>query len=516
MACHRDYMNMKKNIAIIMFVTIFSKFFGFFREIALSYFYGASAVSDAYLIAQTIPNVIFAFIGTGLATTFIPIYNKVMKEKGDQEANRFVSNLVNVVLFLTTLIIAFVLSFTPQVVKLFASGFDAQTMSLAVLFTRISIFGIYFSGMIYIFNSYLQIKDNFMIPAMIAIPMNLVAILSFFIASETDDRILAFGIVTSFLVQLLFILPSVWKNKLRYKLIFNLRDSYLKEIIILSVPVIVGVSFNQLSTLIDKNIASTLAVGGISALNYADRINGFVQGLFVVPIITVIYPNLSKIIVEKNEEGLRKLIKNAMVTISLLVIPATIGIMVLAEPVVELLFLRGEFDKVASVMTSQALFYYAIGILGYAFASIFARVYYSFNDTKIPVINGAIGVTIDIILNMILSRIIGIRGLALSTSISSIIIAVLHMIRLKKYTQSIGFRDILVKMAKITFVAGIMAIATRFSFDLLVNSFSQNMSVLLSIAIGAAVYGIGILFMKLEEVMQLLDLVKRKLKRKDD
>src|SRR5690554_1445747 len=165
MACHRDHMNMKKNIAIIMFITIFSKFFGFFREIALTYFYGASAVSDVYLIAQTIPNVIFAFVGTGLATTFIPIYNKVLKEKGDQDANRFVSNLVNVVLFLTTIIVALVLAFTPQVVMLFASGFNEKTMSLAVLFTRISIFGIYFSGMIYIFNSYLQIKDNFMIPA---------------------------------------------------------------------------------------------------------------------------------------------------------------------------------------------------------------------------------------------------------------------------------------------------------------------------------------------------------------
>jgi len=515
MASHRYNMNMKKNIAIIMFITIFSKFFGFFREIALTYFYGASAVSDVYLIAQAIPNTIFALVGTGLATTFIPIYNKVLKEKGDQEANKFVSNLVNVVLFLTTIIVALVLIFTPQVVLLFASGFNEQTMSLAVLFTRISIFGIYFSGMIYIFNSYLQIKDNFMIPAMIALPMNLVASVSFFIASRTDDRVLAYGIVISFFLQLLFILPSVIKNKLRYKLVFNLKDSYLKEIIILSIPVIVGVSFNQLSTLIDKNIASTLAVGGISALNYADRINGFVQGLFVVPIVTVIYPNLSKMIIGKNEAGLRKLIKNALVTISLLVIPATVGIMIFSKPIVELLFKRGEFDEIASLMTSQALFYYAIGIIGYAFASIFARVYYSYNDTKTPVVNGAIGVTIDIILNLILSRIIGIRGLALSTSISSLVIATLHIIRLKKHIRYIGFKDILSKILKISFAAAIMAVVAKLSFSMLSTYFSQNITVLVSISIGALVYGVCILLMKMEEVTLLLDVAKRKLRKKD-
>ena len=135
---------MKKTALLVMVITILSKILGFGREIVLSYVYGASAITDAYLISQTIPYVVFSFIGAGIATGFIPLYNRIFKEQGRLEANKYTNNLSNALLLLVSIIVAFVFLFTQPIVKIFASGFSRETLVLAFKFTRISIVGIYF------------------------------------------------------------------------------------------------------------------------------------------------------------------------------------------------------------------------------------------------------------------------------------------------------------------------------------------------------------------------------------
>lgn len=502
---------MKKNIAIIMIITVFTKLLGFGREIALTYFYGASATSDVYLIAQTIPTTIFALVGTGLATTFIPIYNKVQKEKGDDEAHKFSSNVMNSVVILTAVIIIIVLLFTPQVVRLFAPGFTEETMAMAILYTRISIFGIAFSGMIYILNAYLQLKDNFTIPALISLPMNIVVIFSFYLADKLTDVILAYGLVASVLVQLIFILPSVIKHRFRYKLVLDMKDVYLREMLILAVPIIIGTSVNQLNVLVDKNIASRIAVGGISALNYANRLNVFIQGLFVAPVVTVIYPSISKQVINKDFTGLKKVINESIIYISLLVIPATVGAMVLAKPIIELLFLRGQFDQVAADMTAQALFYYALGMFAFALREVFSRVFYSYKDTKTPTINAIIGVSLNIILNLILSRYLGIGGLALATSTSAAVTSYLLVRSLRKKVEHFGFRATVVKIAKITFASLIMGVVAYGVFFMLSSRISSNLALVVAILLAGAAYLGLILLLKIDEIKNIIRLLKSKL-----
>lgn len=506
--------DMKRNIALIMIITLFTKFLGFGREIALTYFYGASATSDVYLIAQTIPTTIFALVGIGLATTFIPIYNKVQKEKGEEGAHQFTSNVMNITIIITAVIIALVLLFTPQVVMLFASGFSGETMTMAVTFTRISVFGITLSGLIYILNAYLQLKDNFVIPAMISLPMNLVVIFSFYLAYNTSDVILAYGIVASILIQLIFILPSVIKNRLKYRFVLDLKDVYLKEMLFLSIPVVIGTSVNQLNVIIDRNIASNVAVGGISALNYANRLNVFIQGLFVAPIVTVIYPNISNKVINEDFVGLKRTINDSIVYISLLVIPATVGAMVLARPIIELLFLRGQFDAVAAAMTAQALFYYSIGMFSSALRQIFSRVFYSYKDTKTPTINAMIGMTINIILNLILSRFLGIGGLALATSISATVTTYLLIRSLRKKVTHFGFKPTVSKVLKVFLASAVMGVVSYLLYYGLDLGLSSNLTLVITIAVSGALYVVMILLLKIDEVKSMMGMVKSKLGRK--
>lgn len=263
---------MKKTALIIMLITIFSKLLGFAREISLSYFYGASNVSDAYLISLTIPTTIFSFIGTAISTCYIPVYNDI-KKNGLIEADKFTSNLINILMLISIFFILIGLFFTGTIVRIFASGFQGETLNLAIFFTRISLFGILFSTLTYVFNSYLQVNQNFILPALVGIPFDLVAILSMALSVKYNKIILPIGSVLAIASQLVPVIPGVIKSGFKYSITFNIKDTNIKKVFSLSIPVLVGVSVNQINVLIDRTIASQISVGGISALTYANRLN---------------------------------------------------------------------------------------------------------------------------------------------------------------------------------------------------------------------------------------------------
>lgn len=504
---------MKKTALLLMIITIVSKLFGFARDITLSYFYGASNITDAYLISITIPNMIFAFIGTGIATSFIPLFNKIETEEGAQAGTRYMNNLVNITILICTVIFLIVFIFAVPIVKVFASGFTGETLTLAVKFTRIGLAGIYFTGLLSTFRGFLQIKGNYTIPALLGFPLNFFTILAIVLSAKGNIMILAIGTLIATGSQLFLILPFVYKKGYKYKPVFDLKDKHIKRMVYMAMPVILGVSVNQINVLVDRTIASRVAVGGISALNYADKLNGFVQGIFVVSIITVLYPTISKMFAENNMDGLKESVSEAISGINLLVIPAMVGSMIFAKPVVMLLFGRGEFDAAAVTMTSAALFFYSIGMVGVGIREVLARAFYSMQDTKTPAINAAIAMVINIVLNVILSRYLGIGGLALATSISAIICMALLFISLRMKIGAFGMKDIGVSFVKILGVSLVMGLMAKLSFNGLSSSIGQNLALLVSIGIGAVVYGVLIFFVRIKEVDVLVGAVRKRLRR---
>lgn len=219
---------MKKTAILVMLITIISKVFGFARDLTLSYFYGTSSISDAFLISLTIPSVIFGFIGAGISAGYIPMYSKIEKDYGEKEGNRYTNNLINILIIISTIIIIFGLSFTEPIVKLFASGFKGERLELAVKFTKISLFGIYFTGLLSIFSGFLQLKGNYAIPALIGFPMNFVLILSILLSSKTNILVLAIGIVIATASQLILLIPFIHKEGYRYKFVIDIKDKHIK------------------------------------------------------------------------------------------------------------------------------------------------------------------------------------------------------------------------------------------------------------------------------------------------
>jgi len=505
---------MKKTAFVLMVITIVSKIVGFGREIVLSYVYGASAITDAYLISQTIPAVIFSFISAGIATGFIPLYSRILNERGQIEANRYTNNLTNTLLLLSSVIVVFVLSFTQPIVKIFASGFSGETLELAIRFTRISVFGVYFTALLNIFAGFLRLHENYIIPALVGLPMNLVIIASLFISTKTNIYVIAVGSVVATASQLLLLIPFVRKTGYRYQPILNLRDEYIKMMVYIALPVVAGQSVNQINVLVDRILASGIAVGGISALNYANRLNGFVQGLFVASISSVMYPMISKMAAENNIKGLKASISEAISVINLLVIPATIGAMIFSKEIVTLLFGRGAFTPEAIDMTANALFYYSIGMIAFGLRDILSRAFYALQDTKTPMINAAIVVVINIILNLALSRYLGIGGLALATSIATIVGTLLFFVTLRKKIGGFGLKEITISFIKICMASIIMGILAWSTYQILETKINSNISLILAIGVGALSYFIFIYFMKIPEVDRTIKTVKSRLGKK--
>lgn len=502
---------MKKTAFLLMIITIVSKVFGFAREIALSYFYGASEVSDAYLVSLTIPTVIFAFIGTAISTGYIPMYSRIEKNNGSRAAARFTNNLINTMILLCTVFALLGVLFTNQLVKAFASGFEGETLALAARFTRWAVFGIYFTGIVYILSGFLQIKGNYAIPALIGFPYNFIIILSIFLSTRIDVQVLAIGSVAAIASQFFLVAPFAFRKGYSYSPVLNVKDEHMKNILYLALPILLGVTMSQANVLVDRTIASRIALGGISALNYANRLNGFVQGLFVVTITTVMYPMISRMAADKNMPGLKKTLSEAINLVNLLVVPVTVGAMIFAEPVVKLLFGRGAFDASAVSMTSSALFFYSIGMVGYGLRDVLSRAFYSLEDTKTPVINGAIAMGLNIVLIIILSKFMGLGGLALATSISAIFCTALLLLSLRKKIGPFGMRNVIVSFAKMLGASLVMGLLAKVLFGALAGYFGGNVALLLSIAAGAGAYFIMICMAGIPEVEGIIRAVKEKI-----
>lgn len=502
---------MKKTAMIIMLVTIVSKFIGFFREIALSFFFGASYVTDAYFLSLTMPSVIFGLIGSGIVTSYTPIQSETLNKHGEIESSRYTSNIINTVIVFVTIILIFGLVFTEPIVQLLAAGFAGETLQLTVYFTRISLLGMYFTALIQIFSQYLNIKGNFIIPALVGFPLNFIVIISIALAADGNVMILAIGSLIATGSQLLLIIPFVKKSKYKHYFYINFKDKRIVKTFFLALPVILGASVNHINVIVDRTLASTLAVGSISALNYANRLTSFALGIFVTSITTVMYPLLSSYAANKKFDAIKKTLIESLNIISVFVLPTTIGALLFSKEVTDLLFGRGAFDLNAIVMTADSLFFYAMGLLGFGYRDVLVRGFYALQDTKTPMINAAIGVVINIVLNIVLSQLIGIGGLALATSISATVTSGLLFIGLRKKLGAFGLKGFSISFLKILFSSLIMGIVAKSSFYLVSNYFSSVLSTLIAIAIGASTYFLIIYFMKIEEIDLFYNLLKSKI-----
>lgn len=421
---------------IVTILQIFSKIFGFIRELTLSYFYGVSEVSDAFLVAFALPSALFLIINPAITAGYIPIYNKIKKKEGREEANLFTINCINIILILCFIISLF-FYFNPEIIlKIFATGFKGKKFFITLLLSRISVWSIILISVNAIFITYLNANNSFILPSFVSMFLNFGIIIGIFLSEKYGYTFLSFGILMGFFMQFILLYIFAKRKGLNYKPYLNLSDKYTKEIYAVSIIMLISAGADQFNSIVDRSLASYLTTGSISALNYAQRLNSFIISIFILPIISLIYPKLSNLALENRLEDFFNLFYKTISFFTFITAPLVFGGMYFSKEVTGLLFLRGAFDYKALNMTSSALFYYLIGIIFTAYREVLFRAFYSLGKPKIPVKNTIMLLGFNIIFNLILSRYMGAPGIALATSISSIIatsVLMAKLIKLKKH-----------------------------------------------------------------------------------
>lgn len=421
-----------KAISSVVVITLLSKVLGFVRDMVLAYFFGASAITDAYYVAQTIPEFLFSLVIQAISVGFIPIFLEILERDGKEKAWSFVDNLSTIGIALVTVLVVVVYAFTDVLVGIFASGFDAETATMAGLFIRISVWGVFFRLISAIDTAFLNANERFVVPSLTGVPLDIVTIASIALASFLNQPLLlAVGIACSYFSQMVLQEPFVRKLKPRRKWGLSLRDPHVRKMVVLVVPVALGVGANQINVLVDRTLASGF-VGGISALNYANKVDNILENVVIMSLATVLFPSFSKYAARGELKALSGSLSKALAATVLLMLPCSIAAFCYSEEAIRLLFGRGMFDETAVSLTTQAMQAYSVGLLFLSVNAVLIRALYSLKKVAVVSACSCASMVFNAALSFALVGELGIPGVAFATSVANAIQTLLLIIVLAR------------------------------------------------------------------------------------
>lgn len=485
-----DWKRIKSSSAILTGIIIFSKLLGMLRDVVLANYFGTSGISDAYLTASTVPTLLFYFIGHALSTAFLPMYSNMKLSQGKEKADGYANNLLTVSLLLSTVLVVLLVCFPSWIIRIFAPGFHWETVELAASFVRSSALSLYFMTAVSVWTGYLQATNNFIIPASISVPRNLIVMCSISLAAIWDVRILGVGLLLAYIAEALLLYPFVRKEGYRVQLAVDWQSSELRETLYIVLPILLGTSVGQINKFIDKALASTLAEGAVSAMSYASVINNAIQEVLSTGLITILFADCSHL-VSKGEHALvkRKLLNVTNIFVVLL-IPASVGILLLSSQIVTALLCRGSFDAESVRMTTAAMQCYTVGLCFLAVRDTLVKIFYAYKMTKLVTRATVASVVMGIILKLVLCKPFGMYGLAIATSLSAVIHCVMLYILLYLKKGALGTKQLFVTIVKSLFATTVMAVAVVWIRDGM-KMYADIWQLVICALVGVMIYGVA-------------------------
>ena len=424
-----------KYAGIVIIATIFCRILGLGREIVISNRFGAGIETDAFFIAFMIPNLLRSLLGEGaLNSAFIPVFTEYLTNYDRKKAEYFASNVLNILIIILIVVVILGIWGAPLLINIIAIGFKSNMYKyqLAITLTRIIFPYIGFVAVAALFMGILNSYDHFLVPALAPAMLNIsIIVFSLTLSYKYGIYSIAWGVILGGIGQALVQTPALIRKKIKYSFVVDFNEPGVKKLLKLLLPVMIGLAITQINVIVDRTIASTLIDGSISALYYSNRLVQFPLGAFGIAISIAIFPTLSKYTAKNNIPEFKKSLFFGLKMLMFITVPSAVGLMVLKDSLIRLIYEHGIFSRVASNMTASALLYYSIGLFAYACVRLITMSFYALKDTKTPVKIGAYIVFINIALDLILVRYLAHSGLALATSVA----AILNMIILLKVLQ---------------------------------------------------------------------------------
>ena len=425
-----------KATILLGILTFVSRILGLARDIGQAAILGTGMAADAFTIAFIIPNILRRLFGEAtVASALVPTYTETLLESGKAEAGKLAGKILTFTGVALLVVVLLGMLLAPALVDLFAAGFssDPGKSELTTQLLRLLFPYILFVGIASICMGILNSHRHFLAPALAPILFNLSALLGLFVLAgmwRADMPVWAYstGVLVGGALQLAVQIPFMKSRGINFRPDFYWKDERFRKVLKLAVPALIGLLAAEVNILVDQLIASLLSGGSVAALSYGLRVTQVPQGIFAVALATALLPTLSRqTALGKLDEAGRTLGFSTLV-ISGIMLPASLYLIVMAEPVIRVMFFRGEFTDSSLRLTAAALRYYSMGMVFYASVKITAPVFYALKDTKTPV-KIAIGcMGLNILLNAAFTYVFvktgiaePLAGLALASSVSSVV-----------------------------------------------------------------------------------------------
>ncbi len=498
---------------IVSSMTFVSRVLGLVRDVVVANLMGAGAAADVFFFANRIPNFLRRLFAEGaFSQAFVPVLTEYHASGDMDKTRQLIAKASGTLGVLVTLVTLFGVLGSGIVTAIFGAGWfmdwlnggpDAHKFLLASFLLKITFPYLWFITFVALSGAILNTLGKFAVSSFTPVFLNIMMIVAALYISpnmEQPEVGLAIGVFLGGLVQFLFQIPFLLKQGMIVRPQWGWNDPGVKRIRTLMIPALFGVSVSQINLLFDSAVASFLATGSISYLYYSDRLLEFPLGLFGIAIATVILPALSRNHVDAESHGFAKTMDWGVRMVLLLGVPAMCGLIILAKPMLMVLFMRGEFSPADVQNASLSLWAYATGLLNFMLIKVLAPGYYSRQDTKTPVRYGIIAMLTNIVFNAIFAYFFGYVGLALATSLSALVnmtllyrgLHIANVYRLSK--ETIGFA-IKVALAGAVMVAAIEWQMADFDVWLSWSTAYRAMWLVGLIGLGALVYVVSALIL---------------------
>lgn len=458
-----------RSAGVFGLATVASRILGLVRDQVLAYYFGAGNAADAFRVAFRVPNLVRDLFAEGaMSAAFVPTFTRVLAAGGRERAWRLANSVVSALVIATSAIVVAGILFAEPLVRGFAGDFAEVPgkIELTVQLTRIMLPFLVTVAVAAALMGMLNSLGHFFVPALspamfnvasIAVGVTLVPLAG--PMGVEPIVVWAVGTLVGGVGQLAIQWPPLAREGFRYRPMLDTRDEGLRQVLLLMGPGTLGLAATQINVLVNTILATGEGTGAVTWLDFAFRLMYLPIGLFGVSIAAAATPAVSRLVAEADMTRIRSTVAGAIGLMLVLNVPAMAGLIVLARPIVAVIFERGQFTPADTVATASALQFYAVGLVGYSIVRIVTPTFYALQRSRIPVVVSASSVAVNVTLNLALVRVMGFRGLALGTSVTALVNAGLQLWLLRREIHGIDGARMAASAARVAAATAVMAAA---------------------------------------------------------
>jgi putative peptidoglycan lipid II flippase len=498
--------------------TLLSRILGFVRDMVVARAFGAGLATDAFFVAFRIPNLLRRLLAEGaLSTAFIPVFTEYLVTHPRGEFLRMIRSVAGAFSLTLCGVSLLGILLAPWVVSLMAPGFSAspEKATLTARLTRLMFPYLLFVGLAALAMGVLNAHRRFFTPALGPVALNVSMIAAVvFLTPRLDAPItgLAIGVLVGGLGQFLIQVPDLRRTGVSLVPSLELSHPALARMAALLGPSVFGLAAVQLSVFVNTLLASLLREGSISYLYYADRVVEFPLGVFGVAVATAAMPPMAEQAARRDLRRLTDTLNFALRLSCFVAVPASVGLLVLRDPIVRVLFEYGRFQSVDARATAWALAFYALGLTAFSAVRIVAQAFYALGDVKTPVRVGILSVALNVVLALLFMWPLAHGGLALASSCSAAFNLFCLLRLLRRRLGPLGGRAMLLSLSRIGAGSGILAIwcgLALWGLPDLSSRITEAAWLAAAIGGGATLYAATSVVLRSEEGPVLFSLIRR-------